>query len=398
LSTGTHPPGAGTVLVRYGEIGVKSSHVQRRMEARLRDNIAAALGREGIEDTVTQEFTRLYVETTPDRIDAVTDIVTDSFGVVSASPALGVAPTMDAITGALAECGADGYDGGSFAVRARRAGEDHPFSSEDVQREGGAAIWERLEAAGFDPAVDLDDPDHTFFVEVRPEEAYVFTEKREGPGGLPLGSQEPLVVLLSGGIDSPVASWEAMKRGSPVYPVYVDLGEYGGVDSRMRAVETVRALRRYVPDGDLSLRVAPGGEGVERIAATADSYRMLLARRFMLRIAERVADSAGAVGIVTGESIGQKSSQTSANLRVTDAVTSLPVHRPLATMDKTVITQRARAIGTLAESTIDTGCHRLAPENPATGPPLSAVKRAEPDEIEELAERAADGISVVNGE
>jgi len=386
------------VLVRYGEIGVKSSHVQRRMEARLRDNIAAALRREGIDDAVRQEFTRLYVETTLDRIDAVTDVVTDTFGVVSASPAVRVAPTMDAITGALADCAAGQYDGGSFAVRARRAGEDHAFSSEDVQQQGGAAVWEHLEAAGFDPTVDLDDPDHTFFVEVRPEEAYVFTEKREGPGGLPLGSQEPLVALLSGGIDSPVAAWEAMKRGSPVFPLYVDLGEYGGVDNRMRAVETVRTLRRYVPDGDLPLRVAPGGEGVERIAAAADSYRMLLARRFMLRIAERVADSVGAVGVVTGESIGQKSSQTSANLRVTDAVTSLPVHRPLATWDKTAITDRARAIGSFAESTIDTGCHRLAPENPATGPPLSAVRSAEPDGIEELAHLAADGISIVDGE
>ena len=390
-----HPPGADTVLVRYGEIGVKSHHVQRRMEQRLRENLATALDREGFDATVTREFTRLYVETTPERIDAVTDVVTDTFGVVSTSPALRVSPTMGAITDALASAADSHYDGGTFAVRARRAGEDHPFTSEDLERDGGSAVWEAAEAGGVDPAVDLENPDLTFSVECRAEAAFVFLEKRPGPGGLPLGTQEPLVALISGGIDSPVAAWEVMKRGSPVYPLYVDLGQYGGVDERMRAVETVRTLARYVPDGELQLRVAPAGEGIERIAAEADSCRMLAVRRFMLRIAERIAESVDAVGIVTGESIGQKSSQTSANLRLTGAVTDLPVHRPLATRDKTDITDRARTIGTFDDSTIDTGCHRLAPDNPATGPELSTVEAAEPDDVEQLALRAAEAVELI---
>ena len=389
------PPGARTVLVRYGEIGVKSPHVQRRMEDRLGDNLATVLDREGFDATVTREFTRLYVEATPDQVDGVTDVVTDTFGVVSASPAVQTDPTLEAITAALREAARRHYDGGSFAVRARRAGEDHSFTSKDLEEQGGGAVWEAAEDADVDPEVDLDDPDVTFYVECRSEVAFVFLEKREGPGGLPLGTQEPVVALVSGGIDSPVAAWEAMKRGCPVYPLYVDLGEYGGVDNRMRAVETVGTLREYVPDGDLTLRVAPGGEGIARIAEEVDTCRMLAVRRYMLRIAERVADSLGAVGIVTGESIGQKSSQTGANLRVTDAVTSLPIHRPLATVDKTDITDRARAIGTFDDSTIDTGCHRLAPDNPATGPELSTVEAAEPDDVEQLAVRAADGVELV---
>jgi thiamine biosynthesis protein ThiI len=398
-----YPPDASTVLVRYGEIGVKSDSVQRRMEAILRENIEQLLRREGIDAEVKREFTRLYVETSPDRIERVTDVVTDCFGVVSASPSRRVDPTRSAITGALAESVDDHYGGDAaedsrtFAVRARRAGDEdaHPFSSTDLEQEGGAAVWERAAELGRDPTVDLEDPDVTFFVECREDDAYVFLEKRDGPGGLPYGTQEPVVALLSGGIDSPVAAYEMMKRGCPVYPLYIDLGAFGGVDNRMRAVETVRALSSYVPDATLPLLVAPGGAGIERIAETTDTCRMLVARRFMFRIAEQVAANQDAVGLVTGESIGQKSSQTSANLRVTSAVTDLPIHRPLATMDKTEITARASEIGTLDDSTIETGCHRLAPPNPATRPPLSTVRETEPENIDELVTQATAGLEQI---
>jgi len=397
-----HPPDASTVLVRYGEIGVKSDAVQRRMESTLRENIEQMLTRASIDADVRREHTRLYVETSPSRIERVTDIVTDCFGVVSASPARRVEPAVPAITTALADCVENHYGRESarvtFAVRARRAGDEdaHPFSSTDLEREGGSAVWERAAELGREPTVDLDDPDVTFFVECREENAYVFVEKRAGPGGLPYGTQEPLVALLSGGIDSPVAAYEVMKRGCPVYPLYVDLGAFGGVDNRMRTIETVRALSSYVPDGDLPLLVAPGGNAVERIAETTETCRMLVARRFMFRVAARVAADRGAVGLVTGESIGQKSSQTSANLRVTSEVTDLPIHRPLATMDKTDITDRATEIGTFADSTIQTGCHRLAPPNPATKPPLSTVRDAEPDGIDDLAADAATCVELID--
>lgn len=391
-----HPPGATVVLIRHGEIGTKSEQVRTKMEGRLRDNVAAILADRGFDDPVTRERTRLFVETAPERIEAVTDAATDAFGVVSASPALRVEPTMAAIEDALAETATAHYDGGTFAVRARRAGqpEAHPFSSRDLEQRGGDAVWQAAEEAGVDPEVDLDDPDLTLFVECRPDDAYVFLEKREGPGGLPLGTQDPLVALISGGIDSPVAAWEAMSRGSPIVPLYVDLGDYGGVDHRLRAEATVADLAGYAPNLDLSLHVVPGGEAVDRITET-EQFRMLSLRRFMLRVAERVAEEVGAVGIVTGESIGQKSSQTTANLRVTSAVTEYPVHRPLLTRDKSEITQQARAIGTFEEATISAGCDRIAPDNPATAATLDAVREAEPGELAELAREAASERSVV---
>jgi thiamine biosynthesis protein ThiI len=390
-----HPPGAETVLVRYGDIGTKSPRVQARMEQRLAGQVREALDTRGLDGRVEREHTRLYVHTTD--LTAVTDAVTDTFGVVSASPALSTAPTIPAISDALAATAAEHYGGGTFAVRARRAGdaEAHPFDSTDIEERGGGAVWTAAERRGHEPAVDLEDPDQTFSVECRPDRALVFLETVAGPGGLPLGSQDPLVALISGGIDSPVAAWLGMKRGCPVYPLYVDLGSYGGLDHRLRAAETVSQLATFAPGRDMRLRVAPGGEAIERIVAATDSARMPVWRRFLYRVATGVAADLDAVGIVTGESMGQKSSQTSANIRVASAVTALPVHRPLLSMDKPEITEHARDIGTYAESTIDAGCYRLAPDNPATRPSLAAIRAAEPDGIADLAGEAVDAVEVV---
>jgi thiamine biosynthesis protein ThiI len=390
-----YPPGANTVLVRHGEIGTKSEQVGRKMEGQLRDNIAAILSDRGFDDRVKRERTRLYVRTDSARIEAVTDAVTDAFGVVSASPAVRTEPTLDAICARLGDAACAHYDGGSFAVRARRAGETdaHPFSSKELEEEGGTAVWRAAESAGVDPTVDLDDPDLTFFVECRADDAFVFLEKREGPGGLPYGTQRPVVALVSGGIDSPVAAWEAMRRGCLVVPLYVDLGEYGGPDHRARAESTADALARYAPSDDLTLRVAPGGKAVDKIVEKTEKHRMLVLRRFMFLVAEAVAEAENAVGIVTGEAIGQKSSQTSANLHVTSAVTDFPVHRPLLSLDKSSITERARTIGTYDDATIPAGCNRVAPTYPETAASLAEVQRVEPNTLKSLAGSAAADVT-----
>jgi thiamine biosynthesis protein ThiI len=385
------PPGADSVVVRHGDVGVKSSQVQASMEGTLRENLATMLDARDIPGDVEREWGRLLVRAPdPDSASEAADAAADTFGVVSASPAATVPPTLDAITDALADAAEEHYDSGAFAVDARRAGE-HDFGSHDVNRAGGDAAWHAVED-DFDPEVDLDDPDLTFSVEVRNEEAFVYLDTREGPGGMPLGTQKPLVALLSGGIDSPVAVFEAMKRGAPVVLLYLDLGEYGGPDHRARAEETARRLARYAPGADLSLRVADAGDVVERLARETGRTRMLSFRRFMFRVAEHVAHDAGAVGIVTGEAMGQKSSQTAANLAVVDRATDLPVHRPLFSMDKQEIVAQAREIGTYRNSTLDVGCERLAPSQPLTAAPLDSVLADEP---EELFERARDVASDV---
>ncbi len=390
-----HPPEADVVLVRHGELGVKSEQVRRKMEDRLAENLAAMFDARGLAGEIERRRNRIFVHT--DDPDAVADAAADTFGVVSASPARTVEPTLDSIEAALVAATEAGYDGGSFAVDAARAGpaSAHPFASTDIESDGGAAVWDAIESLGGEPEVDLEDPDFRLFVECRREQAYVFLEKRAGPGGLPLGTQRPVVALVSGGIDSPVAAWKLMARGCPVVPVYVDLGDYGGPDHRARARATVETLASYAPGESMAMHVVDAGDVVADLEREMDDLRMLALRRFMLVAAEAVAESEQAVGVVTGEAIGQKSSQTSANIAVTDAATSLPVHRPLLAMDKADITNLARRIGTFEDATVDTGCNRVAPELPETNADIEALRAAEPADLFERARACAGAREVV---
>jgi len=379
------PPGADTVLLRYGELGTKSHRVRRWMVTRLCENVEALLAARGLDGETEYRLARPVVHA--EAVEAVADATADAVGVVSTSPARRVAPERPAIYDALAETAEAVYDGGTFAVRASRGDETLPFTSPELEREGGSAVWEAIEDR-FEPAVDLEDSDHTFHVEARAEDAYVFTEKRPGPGGLPLGSQDRLVALVSGGVDSSVAAYEAMRRGSRVIPAYVDLGDHGGVDHRTRAIEGIRALSRYDPDLD-GLFVVPGGDTVDHLVASMDRGRMLSLRRYMYAVGERLARRSDAAGLVSGEAIGQKSSQTARNLGATSAATDRPVHRPLLTMDKTDIAEQARDIGTFDEATVPAGCNRVAPDNPETNARLERLREVEPDDLFGRAERDA---------
>ena len=381
-----HPPGADTVLVRHGDLNTKSATVKRYMEELLADHLEALLADRSIPGRVENGWSRLLIHTDEDRVAEATTAAADAFGVVSASACRCVDPDMEEICEALVETANACYNGGTFAVDARRADKDLPFTSEDVATEGGTVIWEAVEDA-FEPAVDLDDPDLSFGVEIRSASAYLYLESEPGPGGLPLGSQAPLVALISGGIDSPVAAYEMMTRGSPIVPVYVDLGAYGGPDHEARAMETVRALSRHAPNQDMRVYRVPGGETVSHLAETIGQGRMLSLRRFFYRTASHIAAEEDAAGIVTGEALGQKSSQTARNLAVTSQATDLPVHRPLLGMDKQEIIARARAIGTYQESTIPVGCNRVAPDRAETNGRLDRLLELEPDD---LFERAAD--------
>ncbi|MFB6165075.1 MAG: tRNA sulfurtransferase [Haloarculaceae archaeon] len=388
------PPGAETVVVRYGDVSTKSSRVRRRMERRLVENVQAILEDRAVPGTVERHPTRPLVRTNEGAVGDAARAAADAFGVVSTSPALSLAPAVDPILDALAETAEAHYDGGTFAVDARRAGEDFPLTSQELGERGGTAVWQAVEDE-FAPAVDLDDPDLRFSVEVRAEEAFLFLETIDGPGGLPLGTQEPVVALVSGGIDSPVAAYEVMRKGCPIVPVYVDLGDYGGPDHRARAIETVRTLYEYAPNFVEPVRVVPGGDTVALLADELEQGRMLAFRRFCYLVGAAVAEATGARGIVTGEAIGQKSSQTAQNLSVTDPVVDLPVHRPLLTMDKNDITERAKDVGTFHDSTIPAGCDRFAPTRAETHGDRDGLRELEPDDLRERAAAAAADAELV---
>ncbi|SDC56562.1 tRNA sulfurtransferase [Natrinema hispanicum] len=389
-----HPPGADTVLVRHGDVNTKSNTVKRYMEGLLVENIEALLADRSIPGEVERRWNRPLIHTSEDAIEDATAAVTDAFGVVSASPALVVSTEKARIIEALEETARACYNGGTFAVDARRADKTLPYDSEDIAREGGTAIWEAVDD-DFEPEVDLDDPDLTFGVEVREELTFIYLETVPGPGGLPLGSQEPVIALVSGGIDSPVAAYEMMRRGSPVVPAYVDLGDYGGIDHEARAMETVRILSTYAPNFDMQVYRIPGGETVDLLVNEMEQGRMLSLRRFFYRAAETLADRVNANGIVTGEAAGQKSSQTVRNLGVTSRATRLPIHRPLLTWDKADIVAKAREIGTFTDSTIDAGCNRVTPGRVETNARLEPLLAAEPDDLLERAAAAAADATLV---
>ncbi len=361
------PPEADTVLVRHGELGTKSNRVQARMEERLRCNLAAMLSRSEVDAEVERERGRLYVQVSPASIVPATRAARWTCGVSSASPCLTVPPEIEAIEVALAEIAPVVYRDGTFAVRARRAGSKgrHPFTSAHIEERGGSAIWEAVDG-DFDPSVDLDDPDITFHVECRETEAYLFTEKQRGPGGFPLGTQGTAVAMISGGIDSPVAAWEMMRRGVSIVPVYFDFEAYGGPDHVARALESARTLGALAAGHEQPCYRVPVGDVGEWLVENTGSMRMLLLRRFMFRVAESIADEVGAQALVSGESLGQKSSQTGHNLAATSAVTTRPIYRPLVNIDKHHIVERAKSIGTFRTARIPAGCNRIAPDQPAT--------------------------------
>jgi thiamine biosynthesis protein ThiI len=389
-----HPPGADTVLVRHGDVNTKSNRVKRYMEGLLAENLEAVLADRSISGEVERRWNRPLIHTSEDAVEAATAAAADTFGVVSASPALTVSIEKAQILEALEETAREHYDGGTFAVDARRSDKTLPYDSEELAREAGTAIWETV-ADEFEPEVDLDDPDLTFGVEVREDVAFVYLEHVDGPGGLPLGSQEPVIALVSGGIDSPVAAYEMMKRGSPVIPAYVDLGDYGGIDHEARALETVRILSEYAPNFDMQVYEIPGGETVDLLVGGMEQGRMLSLRRFFYRAAETLAERVNADGIVTGEAAGQKSSQTVRNLGVTSRATRLPIHRPLLTRDKQYIVAQAREIGTYTDSTMDAGCNRVTPDQVETNARLEPLLAAEPNDLLERAEEAAKNAILV---
>lgn len=371
------------VVVRYGELGVKGPSVRRRMEERLRTNLTAVLDDRAIGGTVERREGRLLIRTS--EAGAAADAATDVPGVVSASPAREVAPDPPAIYEAMVELATE-RSFQSYAVRASRARDDHEFTSPQLEREGGAAVGEAVDAR-----VDLDSPEVTFEADVRPDTAYVFAERREGPGGLPVGTQAPLVALVSGGIDSPVAAFEVARRGAPIVPVYVDLGDYGGVDHRARAIAACERLAERAPNYDFRPYVVDGGDTIAGLVESVDRGRMLSVRRYFFAVAETIAELEDCAGIVTGEALGQKSSQTARNMGVTSAAVDLPVHRPLLTVDKPEITERARKLGTYEDARISAGCNRLVPDQPETEGRLEGLSAVEPDDLLEHA--AADARS-----
>ena len=369
------------VLVRLGgELFIKSKRTRSAFLRRLRGNLEDALGSVDASATLEQGWDRLYVRGGDD----VLPVLGRVFGISSYSPIeVETEASLDRIVEDAAAAFTERVRGKRFAVRARRAGR-HPFSSDDIHKEVGARL---LDASA---GVDLDDPEVTVHVEVREDRAFLFAERVAGAGGLPLGVEGRAVTLLSGGYDSAVAAWLMLKRGIAQDYVFCNLGG----DAYERAVVQVGKLvadawsygtrpRLHVVDFEEPLR--------ELRAHSRESYWQVVLKRLMYRAASIIGRQLDADAIVTGEAVGQVSSQTLPNLRAIEPAADLPVFRPLLGFDKEEIIARAREIGTAGLSEQVKEYCAIAPGRPVTSAKVSAVEREESKlDLEVVARAVAD--------
>ena len=294
------------------------------------------------------------------------------FGIQNFSISYPAALEIEAITReALAR--ARGHRATTFRISARREDKRFPLASPEIERIVGAEVKDTL---GLE--VDLSDPELTISIEIMPDAAYVSAGKRAGAGGLPVGVSGRAMALVSGGIDSPVAAYRMMKRGLRCDFVHFHAYPIVSAASREKACELVAHLTRYQANSALAL-VAFGALQREIVANSLKPLRVILYRRFMIRIAAALAERTHATALVTGESLGQVASQTLENMTVIEKASPLPVLRPLAGMDKNEIIEQARALGTFETSIIpDQDCCTLfVPAHPETHARLEDVEAAE---------------------
>jgi thiamine biosynthesis protein ThiI len=382
------------IIVRYGELALKSKGVRNWYEKILVKNIRAMLDLRGASYSgVEREWGRIFINSDdPLAAEAASDV----FGVVSTSPATITEPNIKAAAEACADIGSEMIgEGETFGIRARRTG-NHSFSSRQLAVKCGDSVWLRLESLGRTPAVDLTDPDREIFVEMRQNRAYVFTRTIKGVGGFPLGTQGKMVALLSGGIDSPVAAWLMMKRGVEIIPVYCDNAPYADETTRQRAIDCMKILQEWAPGHPFKVYVIPHGIALEEFVTKCNKKdTCLLCKRTMYREAYEVMKKEGANGIITGSSLGQVASQTSANMYAEIYGLGIPVYHPLIGLDKTEIIDIANRIGTFDQSTKPATCCGAVPQYPEVKAKFDALLvQEEKVTIEDIVKEAIDKAEV----
>jgi thiamine biosynthesis protein ThiI len=360
------------VLVHYHEIGLKGRN-RARFENVLKRNIQASVG--GLTEHGTRKIaSRLLVKLSDaDARDEVVSRVTALPGISYVADAYVTARDLRDMGTAAILAMREAGEWDSFRVEARRSKTDYPVSSSEINIEVGQRLVDE-----FGRKVDLTEPDATCYIEVVQGDAYVYSRRVDGPGGLPVGTAGKVVALLSAGIDSPVAAWRMGKRGAVVVglhfsgaPVTDDASVHrayriGGILESSQVVGRIYA----VPFGETQREVSLG--------APAD-LRVLIYRRLMIRIAEALAAREGARALVTGESLGQVASQTLENIAAIDAVATMPILRPLVGDDKQDIIDEARRIGTYETSIMpgDDCCTLFMPRMPATKATVGEVDEGE---------------------
>jgi len=380
------------IICHYAEIGLKGKN-RRFFENKLKENIKISLKIHCPDsfDTVKRIHNRILIELTKNgrkSVNNIASILRNTFGIAYFAFARESKQDLDILKNdSLEMLSKLTFD--SFRITARSGDRSTPLRAKEMNEKIGAYIIEHL-----GKKVDLGNPEVTCFIDLVQHYAFIYSEKISGRGGLPVGISGKVVVMLSGGIDSPVASYFAMKRGAHVVFLHFHSVPYTSRASIDKVREVMEVLKKFQPRVKLILvEFAPIQK--EIMLETEPKYRVLLYRRFMLRIAEAFTKKENAHAIVTGESLGQVASQTLENIEVIEKVTDIPVLRPLIGFDKQEIVDLAREIGTY-EISIQPDqdcCSLFVPKRPATKARIQDVEKTEEVlDIFSLVNRAVENV------
>lgn len=381
------------ILIRYGELALKKKN-QAGFVDRLVRNIAAKLkAYPGV--SIKKSRGRLFIELNGHDDKPILQQLKEVFGVVGFSPAMKVSSDIEQIKeSALTIVQNQGKDFTTFKVVAKRADKNFPLTSQDINHEIGRHLLKKTSEL----KVDVHKPELLVHIEVRGQFSYVYGNDILGLGGLPVGSSGPVMLLLSGGIDSPVAGYLASKRGGELWAVHFHSFPFTSERAKQKVIDLAQTLTRYA--GRIRLLVVPFTEVQTQIHERCySSYSITIMRRIMLRIAEALAKKHRTLALVTGESLGQVASQTLESMHVINEVTNYPILRPLIGMDKVEIMNIAKNIGTYETSILpyEDCCTVFLPKAPKTKPNLEAVCKQESElEITRLVEEAVSGTELID--
>ncbi len=362
-------------LLKLGEIVLKGAN-KRQFESKLRSNVRRRMKLFGEFDVYLMQST-VYVEPMNEDADVegAWEACRSIFGVVSLCRCRPCEKTLDAIFEACEAYLGDDLDcARSFKVESKRSDKQFPLTSIGISQEIGG----RLAEAHPNTVVDVHNPEYTVYVEVRDLAAYVHGPAQPGAGGLPTGVGGRSMVLLSGGIDSPVAAYMIAKRGVEIECVHFFSYPYTSQLAKDKVLELARLVARYC--GRMTVNVVSFTEIQEAIRDNCpEEYFTLIMRRFMMEISQQIAKEDGCGSLVTGENLGQVASQTMEAMAVTGAVVDIPIFMPLVGMDKEEIVTIARKIGTMETSILpyEDCCTVFTPKHPKTKPTLGQVIHAE---------------------
>ena len=382
------------ILLKLGEIVLKGLN-RKAFERKLLNNIAFRLKPIGNFKISCLQST-VYVEPQDDSCDLeeAFEACSKIFGIISMTRASACEKDKDAIARLAIRCLKDEMQSAkSFKVESKRSDKSFPMTSIQLSQYVGGELQEAYP----DTPVDVHNPELTVYVEVRDLAAYVHANPVPGAGGMPVGSNGVAVTLLSGGIDSPVSTYMIARRGVRLIPVHFFSFPYTSEQAKEKVVELAGLLSAYC--GKMTIEVVPFTHIQEEIRDKCpEEYFTLIMRRFMMRLAEKIAVYYGAGAIVTGENLGHVASQTMESMAVTRAVTTLPIVQPLIGFDKEEIVRLARKIGTFGTSILpyEDCCTVFTPRHPRTKPKLKDVEAVEAVlDVQALVEEAFNGIEQI---